>query len=68
MSQGGCQEKISGDVSSLICYQILMVQRAMTSLKELWVLAAMVGAAFLIETVYQKATGRLIKSSYKRFL
>jgi hypothetical protein len=62
MSQGGCQEKISGNVSSLICYQILIVQRAMTSPEELWVLAAMVGAAFPVETVYQKATGRLIKS------
>lgn len=58
---------ILGAIICLGALATLIGQRAMTSPKELWVLVAMVGAAFLIETVYQKATGRIIKSSYKRF-
>jgi len=56
---------ILGAIVCIGALAILIGQTAMTSPKELWLLVAMVGAAFLIETVYQKATGRVIKSSYK---
>jgi len=56
---------ILGAIICIGALAILIGQTAMTSPKELWLLVAMVGAAFLIETVYQKATGRVIKSSYK---
>jgi len=45
----------------------LIAQRTMASPKELWVLVAMFGSAFLIEAIYQRATGRVIKLEHRRF-
>jgi hypothetical protein len=47
---------------------ILILQRVMISPKELWVLLAMVGLAFLTEIIYRKSTGRTIKPSYRGIL
>jgi amino acid transporter len=55
---------VTGSALCLLALAILIVQRAMTSPKELWVLLAMVGFAFITETAYRKSTGRTIKSSY----
>jgi len=57
---------VLGAIACLAALVILIWQRGMTSPKELWVLAAMVGSAFLIENIYRRATGRTIKSLYKR--
>jgi amino acid transporter len=55
---------VAGGILCLLALVILIVQRAVTSPKELWVLLAMVGFAFLAEVVYRKSTGRTIKSSF----
>lgn len=57
---------ILGAIACLGALAILIGQRAMTSPKELWVLVVMLGSAFLIEAVYQRVTGRVIKLSHKR--
>lgn len=57
---------ILGAIVCLGALAILIGQRAMTSPKELWVLVVMLGSAFLIEAVYQRATGRVIKLLHKR--
>jgi hypothetical protein len=54
-----------GGILCLVALVILIVQRVMISPKELWVLLAMVGLAFLTEIIYRERTGRIIKSSYK---
>jgi amino acid transporter len=54
-----------GGILCLVALMILIVQRAMISPQELWVLLAMVGLAFLTEIIYRERTGRIIKSSYK---
>jgi amino acid transporter len=52
---------ILGAVLCLAALAILVGQRAMTAPKELIVLVAMIGLAFVIELVYRRLTGRLIK-------
>ena len=55
-------------MAAVICLAALAVlirQQSMTSPQELWVLVIMVGAAFLIESIYRKVTGRTIKPLYK---
>jgi amino acid transporter len=56
---------VTGGTLCLLALVMLIVQRAMTSPKDLWVLLAMVGFAFIVEIVYRKRTGRIIKPSYK---
>jgi amino acid transporter len=56
---------VLGAVLCLSALAILVGQRAMTAPKELFVLAAMIGLAFVIELVYRRVTGRVIKQSYK---
>jgi amino acid transporter len=53
---------VTGGILCLLALAILTVQRAMASPKELWVLLAMVGFAFITEVIYRKSTGRTIKS------
>jgi len=59
---------VLGAIFCLGALAILIGQRAMTAPEELWVLMVMVGMAFLIETIYRRATGRTIKSVHKRSL
>jgi amino acid transporter len=56
---------IFGAILCLTALTILVGQRAMTAPKELFVLAAMIGLAFVIELIYRRVTGRVIKQSYK---
>jgi len=56
-----------GAIVCLGALAALVAQRTMTSPKELWVLVAMFGSAFLVEAVYQRATGRVIKLEHRRF-
>jgi amino acid transporter len=56
---------LMGSALCLLALAILIIQRAITSPKELWVLLAMVGFAFITETIYRKITQRSIKSSYR---
>ena len=56
---------ILGTAICLAALAVLISQRSMTSPGELWVLAIMVGSAFLIESIYRRATGRTIKPLYK---
>jgi amino acid transporter len=55
---------VTGGILCLLALVILIVQRAITSPQELWVLLAMTGFAFIAEVIYRKSTGRTIKSSY----
>jgi amino acid transporter len=55
-----------GSVLCLIALAVLIIQRAIKSPEELWVLLAMVGFAFIAEVIYRKSTKRTIKSSYRR--
>jgi hypothetical protein len=66
----GSQRWVSvlGAIACLGALAILIGQRAVTSPKELWVLAVMVGSAFLIEAIYRRATGRTIRSVHKSSL
>jgi amino acid transporter len=57
---------ILGAAVCLAALAVLISQRSMTSPGELWILAIMIGSAFLIESVYRRVTGRTIKSLYKR--
>jgi amino acid transporter len=57
---------VLGAAICLAALAVLISQRSMTSPRELWVLVIMVGSAFLIELIYRRATGRTIKSLYKR--
>jgi len=57
---------ILGTVICLAALVVLITQRSMTSPGELWVLVIMVGSAFLVEWIYRRVTGRIIKPSYKR--
>jgi amino acid transporter len=52
---------ICGAVLCLAALAILVGQRVVTSPKELWVLVAMVGLAFVVEIIYRMATGRKIR-------
>lgn len=52
---------ILGAVLCLAALAILVGQRAMTAPKELFVLAVMIGLAFVIEAVYRRLTGRVIR-------
>jgi amino acid transporter len=54
-----------GAALCLLALAILIIQRAMTSPAELWVLLVMVGASFIVEIIYRKTTKRTIKSSYR---
>jgi amino acid transporter len=56
---------ILGAIICLGALAILIGQTAMTSPKQLWVLVVMLGSAFLIEAVYQRVTGRVIKLLHK---
>jgi amino acid transporter len=56
---------ILGAILCLAALGILVGQRAMTAPKELFVLIAMIALAFIIELVYRRFTGRIIKQSYK---
>jgi amino acid transporter len=53
---------VTGGILCLLALAILIIQRAITSPGELWVLLAMVGFAFIAEIIYRKSTGRTIKS------
>jgi amino acid transporter len=66
-STTGSQKWLSilGVVLCLAALVILVSQRAITAPKELFVLVAMIGLAFIIELVYRRVTGRVIKPSYK---
>jgi amino acid transporter len=55
---------VMGGVLCLLALIILIVQRAIASPKELWVLLAMLGFSFITEIIYRKSTGRTIKSFY----
>lgn len=57
---------IIGAAACLAALAVLISQSSMTSPGELWVLAVMVGSAFLIETLYRRATGRSLKPFHKR--
>jgi amino acid transporter len=57
---------ILGATTCLAALAVLISERSMTSPGELWVLAIMIGSAFLIESIYRRATGRTIRSLYKR--
>jgi amino acid transporter len=52
---------ILGVVLCLAALTILVGQRAFASPKELWILVAMVGLAFIVEVIYRRATGRQIR-------
>jgi amino acid transporter len=69
-SHTGAKRWIStaGGIFCLMALVILIIQRAMISPQELWVLLAMVGLAFLTEIIYRKSTGRTIKPSYRGIL
>ena len=54
-----------GGMTCSLALVILIIQRAIASPAELWVLAAMAGLSFLIEILYRAKTGRRIKSSIK---
>jgi hypothetical protein len=54
-----------GSLLCLLALAILIVQRALKSPQELWVLLAMVGFAFITEFIYRKSTSRTIKSSIR---
>jgi amino acid transporter len=56
---------ILGAIVCLGALAVLIGQTATTSPKQLWVLAVMLGSAFLIEAVYQRVTGRIIKLLHK---
>jgi amino acid transporter len=49
----------------LLALVILILQRAITSPNELWVLLVMVGFSFIAEAVYRRTTNRTIKTSYR---
>jgi amino acid transporter len=56
-------------LGAIICFaalSVLISERSATSPGDLWVLLIMVGSAFLVESVYRRATGRTIKSLYRR--
>jgi amino acid transporter len=55
---------IFGAVLCLAALLILVGQRAVTAPKELLVLAVMIGLAFVIELVYRRVTGRVIKKLF----
>jgi amino acid transporter len=55
---------VMGGILCILALIILILQRAMVSSKELWVLLAMLGFSFIIEIIYRKSTGRTIKSCY----
>jgi amino acid transporter len=52
----------AGAVLCLGALAILVGQRAIEAPRELWILVGLLAAAFAIEVVYRKATGRVIKS------
>lgn len=54
---------VAGGIVCLMALTVLITHRAITSPKDLWILFAMVGLAFIIEVIYRKNTGRSIKSS-----
>ncbi len=56
---------VSGAMLCLLALVILIIQRAITSPRELWILLALVGLAFLAEVIYRFSTGRTIKSVYR---
>ena len=56
---------VIGGMTCSLALIILIIQRAITSPGELWVLLVMVGVSFLIEILYRIKTGRNIKSSIK---
>jgi amino acid transporter len=53
-----------GTVACLGALGTLIWQRARTAPAQLWVLVAMVGASFIIEAVYRRATGRRIRPAF----
>jgi amino acid transporter len=57
---------ILGAVACLAALVTLVGERAREHASELWVLAAMVGAAVGIESIYRVVTGRSIKPFHKR--
>jgi len=56
---------ILGAILCLSALGILIGQRAVTSLGELWILIAMVSLAFIIEVTYRKITGRQIRQLHR---
>ena len=56
---------VLGVIICLVALGALIVQRALTSPGELWVLGIMIGLAFLIEAVYRQSTGRVIRTQIR---
>ena len=54
-----------GVIICLLALGALIVQRALTSAGQLWVLGIMIGLAFLIEAVYRQSTGRVIRTQVR---
>ena len=52
-----------GLILCIVALGALIWQRVMTNPEEIWVLVVMVGLAFLIEGLYRRVTGRVIKSN-----
>jgi len=55
-----------GVIICIIALSALIWQRTTESPKELWILMTMVGAAFLIEKIYESITGRVIRSALRK--
>jgi amino acid transporter len=55
-----------GVIVCIIALGALIWQRATEAPQELWILVVMVGAAFLIETIYRGITGRIIRPVLRR--
>ncbi len=52
---------IAGVIACLIAFTVLLWQRAFSSPSNLIILAVMIGFSFIIEVIYKKITGRVIK-------
>jgi amino acid transporter len=57
-----------GLAACLAALTALVWQTALRSPKDLWIVALMVGSAFIIEALYQSATGRVIRPFFEREL
>jgi amino acid transporter len=55
-----------GVIACLVAFFVLVWQRAISSPDTLVILGVMIGLSFLIEVVYKKITGRIIKPVFKK--
>jgi len=56
---------IIGTTACIVAFLVLLWERALSSPSNLIILAVMIGFSFIIEIVYKKITGRIIKPIYK---